>query len=120
MAGRTSTARAIGLVATMVLVTTGCAWITRSSVPNRPVPTAGAALGGISGSGRYVTFSAAPREYVDAGLTTFAWQALVRDNITGTTTIASLSPTGDVADADAFAVDISENGRYVAYTSSAS
>ncbi|GLY93022.1 hypothetical protein [Actinoplanes sp. NBRC 103695] len=73
----------------------------------------------ISDNGRYVTFVSASANLV-AGDTNGAYDVFVRDLDAGTTTLVSGGPNGRPADGPAQDTVISGNGRYVAFTSSAS
>src|SRR3954451_2664647 len=73
----------------------------------------------ISGDGRYVTFSSVASDLVPgAGGGTFPL-VYVRDMQASATIVASLTAGGAAADGQAFAGDISGDGRYVAFYSNA-
>jgi len=72
----------------------------------------------ISGNGRYVVFDS-----FDPGLTNSdgngTVDVFVRDRVQGTTTLVSSDADGNEGDDQSFAADISDDGRYVAFMSSA-
>ena len=73
----------------------------------------------ISADGRYVTFISHSTNLVSTPLTTY-YQVYRRDMIAGTTILLSSSSTGETeANNDAIAADISANGRYVAFETTA-
>ena len=73
----------------------------------------------ISGGGRYVAFSSVASNLVP-GDTNNASDVFVRDRVAQTTERASVASNGDEADGGSAAPSISSDGRYVAFTSSAS
>jgi Tol biopolymer transport system component len=83
---------------------------TRVSVGTSANRDLGAAGPAMSADGRYVGFSAAPR---NGGPT----QVFVRDVRTAKTTLASFTQSGGANDASAIRGSISEDGRYVVYQS---
>jgi len=74
----------------------------------------------ISGDGRYVAFSSGATN-LDPGATSGFGEVYVRDLTTGNTSRVSRTPTGGEPDSSSGgdAVSISRDGRYVAFTSSA-
>jgi hypothetical protein len=112
----------LALVGALALSATGCAWLARSSVPTGPPPgwlARGSSTGSpaISASGRYVAFSTTD------GLTTNDTNAssdvYVRDNVGKTTELISTTPAGAVGAGASYAGGISDDGRYVAFSSTA-
>lgn len=79
----------------------------------------GAAGPALSANGRYVAFLADEPTLNPDG-PTYEMQAFVRDRSTATTERVTVSATGAPANASAWNVQVSDNGRYVAYSSSAS
>lgn len=73
----------------------------------------------ISQNGRYVAFSSVASDLV-AGDSNIIWDVFVRDRQAGTTTRISVNSTGTAGNDDSSAPSISADGRYVAFTSSAS
>jgi Tol biopolymer transport system component len=73
----------------------------------------------ISSDGRLVAFTSAAANLVD-GDTNNQRDAFVFDRLTGLTTRASLSSTGDQANLDSFTPELSGDGRFLAFTSFAS
>ncbi len=107
--------------AVLVIATTGCAWIERSSVPTAPPPE-WRALGNsggpsISGSGRWVAFSST--DALDPGDQTSEADVYVRDNVAHTTELISALPTGTASGGASTSAGISDDGRYVGFTSNA-
>ncbi len=114
--------RSIALVGALALSATGCAWLARSSVPTGPPPgwlAHGFSTGApaLSASGRYVAFS------TTGGLTTNdtngSSDVYVRDNVDKTTELMSTTPTGMPGAGASYAGAISDDGRYVAFSSTA-
>jgi Tol biopolymer transport system component len=93
---------------------------TRASVATRGTQANGHSAGSaISANGRYVAFTSEGTNVV-AGDTNDAQDVFVRDRITGATTRVSISTRGTQANSDSFGpAAISANGRYVAFSSSA-
>jgi Tol biopolymer transport system component len=82
--------------------------------------TNGAISGNVStGDPRYVAFSSAATNLV-TGDTNGKADIFVRDRVAGTTQRVSVGAGGAQADGDSFGVSISDNGRYVAFSSIAS
>ncbi|MEO6467452.1 MAG: hypothetical protein ABIP21_00015 [Acidimicrobiia bacterium] len=109
--------RTIALVGALALSTTGCAWLARSSVPTGPPPgwfeRGDSDQPAISASGRYVAFVSS-----DTTLGTGAgiFNVFVRDNLTNTTELMSATTAGAAAGGNS--PRISDDGRYVAFSSS--
>lgn len=116
--------RATSLAGVVLLTTTGCAWISRSSVPTDPhtgwLANDGASSPSISASGRFVAFQVNGSERLAPGDTNNATDVYVRDNLTGATEPVSLTPTGSVSSAGSDSPWISDDGRFVAFRSAAS
>lgn len=72
----------------------------------------------ISADARYVAFASDATNLV-AGDVNNAGDIFLRDRQTGTTSLISLSSTGERADSDSYWPVISESGRFVVFTSSA-
>ncbi|MFB3879665.1 MAG: S-layer homology domain-containing protein [Armatimonadota bacterium] len=72
----------------------------------------------ISRDGRYVAFTTAATNLIP-GDNNGVTDVVVRDLDAGLTLLASVSPTGSVADGESLWCSISEDGRYVAFQSSA-
>ena len=108
----------------VLLMTTGCAWISRSSVPSDPhtgwVANDGASSPSISASGRFATFVVNRNERLSPEDTNDVADVYVRDNLTGATEPVSLTPTGGVSSAGSDSPWISDDGRFVAFRSAAS
>jgi Tol biopolymer transport system component len=73
----------------------------------------------ISADGRYVAFSSLASNLV-AGDTNGTWDVFVHDRLTGQTTRVSVASDGTQGNEDSIGVEISADGRYVAFTSLAS
>jgi len=73
----------------------------------------------LSASGRYLVFSSSAADLVD-GDTNGVSDVFVRDRKTGTTSRVSVDSGGGQGNADSFNGSISDDGRYVAFTSLAS
>ncbi len=88
------------------------------------VSTAGGFAASVSADGRFVTFASAGSDFVD-GDTNGLIDVFLRDMNSGTTAMVSASQTGVPADQGALAYnvagkrEISDDGRFVAFTSSA-
>ncbi len=91
----------------------GTTWITTNSAGGQ------SDTGAISADGRYVAFSSRANNLV-AGDTNGAWDAFVRDTLTGVTTRISTDSAGVQGSGYSFVRAISADGRYVAFESSAS
>ncbi len=76
------------------------------------VPTA------ISADGRYVVFHGGANNLVPSD-TNNAWDVFVHDRVVGTTERASVDSNGVAGNSDSINATISSDGRYVAFTSSA-
>ena len=72
----------------------------------------------ISGDGRYVAFVSSATDLV-AGDTNFVQDVFLRDTVANTTTRLSVSSGGAQANGDCPDADISDNGRYVVFHSTA-
>jgi hypothetical protein len=72
----------------------------------------------ISGDGRYIVFSSEASNLV-AGDTNGTWDAFVHDRQTGITTRVSVTSSGEQADGSSGSPAISNDGRYVAFSSGA-
>ncbi len=73
----------------------------------------------ISGDGRYVSFESAARNLV-SGDSNNNWDVFVRDQETGQTERVSVNSTGEEGNGLSEKASISDNGRFVAFQSSAS
>jgi len=73
----------------------------------------------ISRDGRYVAFTSGATN-LTPGDTNGVTDIVVRDRDAGLTLLASVSPTGSAADGESLWCSITEDGRYVAFQSSAS
>jgi hypothetical protein len=73
----------------------------------------------ISDDGRYVVFDS-PASNLVAGDSDGSWDVLLRDRTAGVTERVSVSPTGRPANDESFGGAISTDGRFVAFSSSAS
>jgi Tol biopolymer transport system component len=93
---------------------------TRASVATRSTQANGQSAGAaISADGRYVAFTSEGTNLV-AGDTNDAQDVFVRDRTTGATTRVSISTRGTQANSSSYGpAAISANGRYVAFSSSA-
>jgi len=72
----------------------------------------------ISADGRYVAFTSYADNLV-ANNTNYNLNVYVRDTILNTTTLVSVSSTGEQGDSDSYTPSISSNGRYIAFSSDA-
>jgi hypothetical protein len=75
--------------------------------------------GHLSADGRYVAFGSAASDLVHRD-TNGAWDIFVHDRLTGRTTRSSVSSAGGQADAGAWRMDLSSDGRFVAFDSESS
>ena len=73
----------------------------------------------VSADGRYVLFQSYGTDLV-AGDTNNSSDVFVRDNVTGTNTLVSATPSGSVGNLDSYPSAISPNGRYALFYSDAS
>lgn len=73
----------------------------------------------VSADGRYIVFASSATNLV-TGDGNGKSDIFVRDSVTGTTVRVSVSATGDEGSGDSFSPDISADGRYVVFQSSAS
>lgn len=109
--------RSIALVGALALSATGCAWLARSSVPTGPPPGwfehGDSDQPSISASGRFVAFVSSDTT-LGTGAGTF--NVFVRDNLTNTTELISATTAGTAAGGNS--PRISDDGRYVAFSSS--
>ena len=104
-----------------VLALSGCAWLTRSSVSGAPQLAQANAQSrnpSISGSGRFVAFTSDATNLV-ANDTNAKSDVFVHDNVSGATERISVASNGSQADGPSYGPSISDNGRYVAFTSDA-
>jgi hypothetical protein len=74
----------------------------------------------ISADGRYVAFYSFARNLIDGQNIRYQRNAFVHDRSTGTTSLVSVSSNGTNGAGDSFSTDISADGRYVAFYSTAS
>lgn len=72
----------------------------------------------ISSDGQYVGFESEATDVVP-GVTNNDWQAYVRDTVNNTTTLVSVTPTGQPGDASSTRPAVNATGQYVAYESNA-
>jgi hypothetical protein len=81
----------------------------------------GVTIGGTSSDGRYVLFSSAASTLV-AGDTNVTEDVFLKDTVTGTTTRVSTNSSGSQSNygSVSIAMDLSDDGRYVVFTSNAS
>jgi Tol biopolymer transport system component len=102
--------------ALFAVVAGGCAFVTTtSSVPNDGNPQGVYGTPAISGNGRFVAYaSRADTKAADA-----AWAIFVKDHVTGAVEVASVATSGELAEGWSGEPAISNNGRYVAFTSDA-
>ena len=109
----------VSLVALVVLLSSGCTYITRVSIAaNGGDPNVESFNPSISGDGRYVAFWSGANNLVpgdDNGVN----DVFVRDLRTNTTVRASVDTGGDDANGESFFPSISADGRYVAFASAA-
>ena len=84
-----------------------------------PEGNAGSYTPALSADGRFVTFVSDATNLVE-GDTNFARDAFLHDRQSGTTTRISVSPTGTQADIHSLSSAISDDGRFVAFSSYAS
>ena len=113
--GRISTA------AIAVLALSGCAWLTRSSVSGAPQLAQADAESrhpALSGSGRFVAFDSTASNLVGDD-TNAKTDVFVHDNVSGATERVSVASNGAQADGWSAGPSISNDGRYVAFTSDA-
>jgi hypothetical protein len=80
--------------------------------------TEGATLeGAVSDGGRYVVFDSFSNNLVPGDTT--GRHVFLRDRLMGTTEMVSVTPTGQPAGSQSYQADVSDDGRYVAFVSSA-
>ena len=109
-------------LALVVIATAGCSFVRRASVSSPPAATEAAVASGapsLSQAGRWVAFASADAHLVP-GDTNGASDVFVHDNVTGTTERVSTSAAGAQATGASNEASISDDGRYVAFTSTAS
>lgn len=70
----------------------------------------------VSDDGRYVAFSSEADNLVESDVNN-KWDVFVRDRETGTTTLVSISSSGEQGDVDSYDPNISADGRYVSFWS---
>ncbi|MEL6505488.1 MAG: hypothetical protein AAFO61_08070 [Pseudomonadota bacterium] len=80
---------------------------------------AGSSNADISGDGQYVVFSSSATNLVNGDLNGFG-DVFLRDTVNGTTTLVSQHTDGTQANASSFGTQISADGRYIVYQSTAS
>jgi hypothetical protein len=119
--------RAGRLLSVLVVLTvlSGCAWIDRSSVASRPGAAQGNAPSGdltfqvsgpsVSQSGRFVAFASNASNLVPDD-TNGASDVFVHDHVSGTTERVSIGALGFQGDTDSFDPSISDDGRFVAFS----
>jgi hypothetical protein len=116
--------RGAGLPVAVLLVIVlgaGCAWLERSSVGSgaphvqSDAPSEGPS---ISQTGRYVAFTSTATNLV-TGDTNGVADVFVRDHVAGTTERVSVSSSGGEADGPSGQPAISDDGRYVAFSTTA-
>src|SRR6478735_6433533 len=107
------------VVGAAALLLAGCFHLERSSVSTDGVdgngPSTGASL---SGDGRFVAFESTADNLVP-GDTNGKADVFVRDHQTHSTALVSVSASGGVADGASTQASISDDGRYVAFASTA-
>ena len=114
------TTRLTLLLVTLALASSACTWIVRASVSERgPKATRPAPCRRSAGTGAFVAFTSAASNLV-AGDTNNLPDVFVRDNRTGQVERVNVDSTGGQANGNSYPTDISENGRYVAFSSRAS
>ena len=109
----------IGLVVTTTL--SGCAFLGRASVssgPDHTQTTGTSSHPSISGSGRYVAFASADAHLV-ADDTNGTSDVFVHDNLADTTARVSTTPANGESVGISTQPSISDDGRFVAFTSTA-
>ncbi len=74
----------------------------------------------ITPDARHVAFSSTASNLIDGGVAGGNWQIYVRDRTAGTTEIVSVSNADEDGNGNSFTPSISEDGRYVAFSSEAS
>ena len=121
--GRRHAGTAIGRagqpLAAAALLLAGCFHLERSSVSSTGGEGNGPSTGAsISGDGRFVAFESTADNLV-ARRHQRVSDIFVRDRRTHTTTLVSVSATGGVADGPSTSASISDDGRYVAFDSTA-
>ena len=110
--------RFAGLVLLLVFAA-GCDYVERASVNTAGGDPNGSSLNpSISGDGRYVTFWSSADNLVP-GDDNHVNDVFVRDLRSNTTTRVSLDTGGDDPNGESFFASISDDGRYVAFASSA-
>jgi Tol biopolymer transport system component len=122
--GRDGHGRRVRLLAATVvagLLAGGCAWLERSSVGSGAPPPEGDAPSeapSISQTGRFVAFTSSATNLVpddDNGVA----DVFVRDHVTGATERVSVASGGGEADGPSGQAAISDDGRYVAFSTTA-
>lgn len=87
---------------------------------NGTIPNQDTMVNAISRTGRYVLFQSKASNLVDGSTTTTTRQQLyLRDMTTGTTTLISKNASGAIADQDVLGENVSSDGRYVLFFSTA-
>ena len=114
--------RAAALGVALCIAATGCAFVTRSSVPSGGAPPEGngaSLLPSVSDDGRYTAFISAANNLVP-GDVNGQNDAFVTDHLAHTTTRVSIASNGNEANGPTLEAAISANGRVVAFSSVAS
>lgn len=110
------------LLASSIVAMAGCNWVELLSVSSTGAPANGPSLeAAISGDGRYVVFRSSATNLV-AGDTNGAEDIFVHDTVMGSTTRVNVDSAGNQANNGNFlnsVLDISSDGRYVAFRSEA-
>lgn len=118
MARRTVRIAALALVA---FLASGCAFLERASTASAPSRTEATVASGnpsLSATGRWVAFASEDSHLV-AGDTNGTSDVFVHDNVSGTTERVSTAANGAQATGVSSEPSISDDGRYVAFTSTA-
>jgi Tol biopolymer transport system component len=114
--GRRSQVVGLALVA---MSTSGCVFITRSSVSSSEAQADGQNdYPSVSADGRYVAFQSLATNLVSGDTNGFG-DVFVRDHQTGDTERVSVDSSGTQADGESLNAAISSEGRYVAFVSAA-
>ena len=119
MSTRSWRLRSLLVIATVSLMSSGCAWVQRVNVDSAGEPRLGRRLSrAISADGRYIAFDS--YSSLVAGDTNNLLDVFVRDMAAGRTTRVSVDSTGNQANGSSSIGAVSANGRYVAFVSGAS
>jgi Tol biopolymer transport system component len=112
--------RAAALAIALALTTSGCVWTIRASVDDAGVQgNSVSVLPSLSGDGRFVAFTSGSSNLVDDD-TNGLPDVFVRDNQTGSMQRVSVASNAEQSDGSSDYPSISEDGRYVAFSSLAS